>query len=65
MLDELSLAVVGARFDNVKRNGKPTGRRQMVILLCEPGDKVTLLHEPKNPADAKRLGSPPEISENG
>ena len=52
---ELSLAVVGSGFDNVKRKGKPTGSRQMEILLCEPGDVVTLVHEPKNPADANAI----------
>ena len=55
MPDELSLAVVGASFDNVKRKGKPTGSRQMEILLCEPGDPVTLIYEPKNPADANAI----------
>jgi len=35
--DELSLAVLGARFDNPRRRGKPTGNRQSEILLCGPG----------------------------
>ena len=55
MPDELSLAVVGARFDNPRRKGKPTGNRQSEILLCEPGDAVTLEHEPKNPHDANAI----------
>ena len=55
MAHELSLAVVGARFDNVKRKGKPTGSRQMEILLCEPGERVTLVHEPKNLVDGKAI----------
>ena len=27
----------------------------MEILLCEPGDPVTLVYEPKNPADANAI----------
>jgi len=52
---EMSLAVVGARFDNPRRKGKPTGKRQSEILLCEPGDPVTLEHEPKNKHDRNAI----------
>jgi len=54
-LAELSLAVVGARFDNPLRKGKPTGNRQSEILMCEPGETVTLEHEPKNLVDGKAI----------
>jgi hypothetical protein len=52
---ELSLAVVGARFANPRRKGQPTGDRQMEILLCEPGEAVTLKHEPTNKADQNAI----------
>ncbi len=53
MPDELSLAVVGARFDN-QAQGKPTGS-QTEILLCEPGEKVTLVPEPANRHDRNAI----------
>ncbi len=40
MPDELSLAVVGGRFDNPRRKGKPTGNRQTEILMSEPSEAV-------------------------
>jgi hypothetical protein len=52
---ELSLAVVGARFANPRRKDQPTGDRQMEILLCEPGEPVTLKHEPTNKADQNAI----------
>jgi hypothetical protein len=50
-IDQLSLAVVGARYPNPRRKGRPTGDRQMEILLCAPGDPVVLEPEPDNPHD--------------
>ncbi|MFD1034311.1 HIRAN domain-containing protein [Sphingomonas hankookensis] len=43
---ELSLHVVGA--DHPNRGG---GNRRFEILLCSPGEAVTLLPEPRNPVD--------------
>ncbi len=44
---ELSLYVVGA--DHPNRSGK--GNRRFEILLCQPGEPVTLAPEPRNPVD--------------
>lgn len=54
-LAELSLFVVGARFDNKRRKGKPTGNRRSEILMCEPGEPVKLQHEPHNPMDTNAI----------
>ncbi len=43
---ELSLHVVGADYPN--RGG---GNRRFEILLCAPGEAVTLVPEPRNPVD--------------
>lgn len=43
---ELSLHVVGA--DHPNRGG---GNRRFEILLCTPGEAVTLVPEPRNPVD--------------
>lgn len=43
---ELSLAVVGAGYDN-----KTGPKRTFEIALCLPGERVELVPEPKNPAD--------------
>ena len=43
---ELSLHVVGA--DHPNRGG---GNRRFEILLCRPGEAVTLVPEPRNPVD--------------
>lgn len=43
-----TLAVVGADFDN---RDKAKSNRRYEILLCKPGDPVTLVPEPDNPAD--------------
>lgn len=43
---ELSLHVVGA--DHPNRGG---GNRRFEILLCTPGEVVTLVPEPRNPVD--------------
>ncbi len=43
---ELSLHVVGA--DHPNRGG---GNRRFEILLCAPGEPVTLVPEPRNPVD--------------
>lgn len=48
---ELSLHVVGARFDNPK--GK--GNRQFEIMVCEPGEPIELRPEPKNKADPNAI----------
>lgn len=45
---EISLAVVGADFANPDRS---KSNRRFEIALCAPGDPVTLVLEPKNPAD--------------
>ena len=56
-LDQLTMAVVGARFDNRRRKGQPTGNRQTEILLCEPGEPVELRLEPTNPADKNAIAA--------
>ena len=43
---QFSLHVVGADFPN--RRG---GNRRFEILLCAPGEPVSLVPEPRNPAD--------------
>lgn len=43
---QLSLAVVGAGFDN-----KAGPSRLFEISMCEPGEEIRLKLEPKNPAD--------------
>ncbi len=43
---EFSLHVVGADYPN--RGG---GNRRFEILMCHPGEPVTLVSEPRNPVD--------------
>lgn len=43
---QLSLHVVGVAFPN-----KDGGNRRFEALLCAPGEPVSLVLEPKNPAD--------------
>jgi hypothetical protein len=43
---QLSLHVVGSAFAN-----RDKSNRAFEILLCTPGEPVTLVREPKNPAD--------------
>lgn len=47
-LPALSLAVVGADYDN---EDKARSNRRFEIALCRPGDRVELVPEPKNKAD--------------
>ena len=47
-LPALSLAVVGADFEN---QDKARSNRRFEIALCRPGDRVELVPEPKNKAD--------------
>lgn len=49
-LTALSLAVVGADFENKRGPG-----RRFEIQLCAPGEPVTLTPEPKNPADTRAV----------
>jgi hypothetical protein len=56
-LDEMSFAVVGARFDNPRCKGRPTGNRRTEILLCEPGEPVLLVHETTNRHDANAIAA--------
>lgn len=46
----LSLDVVGADFPN-----KDGGNRRFEILICEEGEAVQLVPEPKNPADPQAV----------
>lgn len=46
----LSLAVVGADYPN-----KRGPARRFEIALCEPGEPVDLVPEPKNPADPNAI----------
>ena len=50
MLTQLSIACVGVRFPN-----KKGGNRQFEIAVCQPGEPVTLEHEPRNPADGNAI----------
>jgi hypothetical protein len=43
---ELSLAVVGLDFPNADKSN-----RRFEMAMCERGERVTLLREPKNPVD--------------
>lgn len=47
---ELSLHVVGADYPN-----SDGGNRRFEILLCKPGEPVTLVAEPRNPADPNAI----------
>lgn len=44
----MSLAVVGVEYPN---RDKAKSNRRFEVALCKPGDPVTLVLEPKNPAD--------------
>jgi len=47
---ELSLAVVGAAYDN-----KKGPKRTFEIELCVPGEPIELRPEPKNPVDPRAI----------
>lgn len=49
---ELSLAVVGIRFENAD---KAKTSRRFEVRLCRPGDPVELRLEPKNPHDSNAV----------
>jgi hypothetical protein len=49
-LPALSLAVVGVDFPNRKGPG-----RRFEIELCQPGEPVELVPEPRNPADPRAV----------
>ena len=49
-LPAISLAVVGADFPNKKGPG-----RRFEIALCKPGEPVSLIPEPRNPADPRAI----------
>lgn len=53
--EQLSLAVIGASFDNPRRKGNPTGNRNTEILMFEPGEAVTLVLEPRNKHDRNAI----------
>lgn len=50
MISQLSITCVGIRFPN-----KKGGARDFEIKMCNPGDPVTLEHEPRNPADGSAI----------
>lgn len=50
MLRSLSLAVVGADHPNKRGPG-----RRFEIAICRPGEVVSLVPEPKNPADERAV----------
>ena len=52
-MDELTTSIVGIDFPNTD---KSRSNRRMEILLCAPGDRVTLRREPKNPHDPNAVG---------
>ena len=52
-MDELTTSIVGIDFPNAD---KTRSNRRMEILLCAPGDRVTLRREPKNPHDSNAVG---------
>lgn len=49
-ITQLSLAVVGADYPNKRGPG-----RRFEIQLCRPGEPVSLIPEPKNPADPRAV----------
>ena len=51
MARHLSLAVVGSDYPNKKGPG-----RRFEIALCNPGEPVALVPEPKNPVDSLAIG---------
>lgn len=53
--EELSIACVGARYENPRRKGQPTGSREMEIRFAERGTPVELRAEPNNPADQNAI----------
>ena len=55
LIEELSVACVGVRFENPKRKGRPSGHRKMEIMFAERGDPVGLEHEPENKADENAI----------
>lgn len=52
MFDELTIAIVGARHPN-----KGPGNRETEIMMCAPGDPITLEAEPSNPADKNAIAA--------
>ena len=52
-MDEFTNSIVGIDFPNAD---KTRSNRRMEILLCAPGDRVTLRREPKNPHDSNAVG---------
>ncbi len=52
-MDELTTSIVGIDFPNAD---KSRSNRRMEILMCAPGDPVTLRREPKNPHDPNAIG---------
>lgn len=50
---QLTLRVVGAAYPNRKGGGD----RRFEILLCVPGEPVTLVPEPRNPADPNAVAA--------
>lgn len=46
LLPQISLAIVGAPYPN-----KDGGNRQFEIILCDPGDALSLVPEPENEFD--------------
>lgn len=53
--EELSIACVGARYDNPRRKGQPTGSREMEIVFAARGDRVELRPEPENKHDQNAI----------
>ncbi|MCY1672136.1 HIRAN domain-containing protein [Novosphingobium sp. SL115] len=51
-LPALSLAVVGADYDN---EDKARSNRRFEIALCRPGDPIELVPDPKNKADSSAV----------
>lgn len=49
-MQRISLAVVGVGFDN-----KSGPSRRFEVAMCKPGEPVTLIPEPKNPADPRAI----------
>ncbi len=52
-MDEFTTSIVGIDFPNAD---KTRSNRRMEILLCAPGDRVTLRREPKNLHDSNAVG---------
>lgn len=51
----MSLAIVGARYENKGRGKNKPVPRKFEIEMCSPGEPIQLVPEPNNPADERAI----------